>query len=211
MVILLLAVFSLLCPNRLGAATLLENFEQYSEGSYPAKWRGKNNAAQKIYRIESESGNRFLRAETHNQGVQIALEHIVDAKELRRLAWRWRVHTFPTGADERLGAKHDAAAQVYVIFDNQYWPRVIKYVWSALLPVGSRFVHPLYNRGHVAVLRSGPAETNKWFSEEINFYDDYRAFFGSEPGKVQGIAIISSSDSTKSRASADFDDFVLLP
>ena len=77
--------------------------------------------------------------------------------------------------------------------------------------MGSRFNHPLYNRGHVVILRSGPAEKNQWFNEEINFYDDYRSFFGSEPGKVQGIAVLSSSDSTKSSASADFDDFTLLP
>ena len=77
--------------------------------------------------------------------------------------------------------------------------------------MGSRFDHPLYNRGHVVVLRSGPAEKNQWFNEGINFSEDYRAFFGSEPGKVQGIAVLTSSDSTNSRASADFDDFALLP
>ena len=150
----------------------MDNFEQYSEGVFPAKWRGKNSDAQNIYRIESERGNRFLHAQSNNQGVQLALERIVDPIDLRRLASRRRVHTFPNGADERIGAKHDAAAQVYVIFDNQYWPRVIKYVWSAALPAGSRFNNPLYNRGHVVILRSGPADKNQWFNEEINFYDD---------------------------------------
>ena len=212
MVIIILAIVAwLLSPSPLAATTLLDNFEQYSEGVFPAKWRGKNSDAQNIYRIESERGNRFLHAQSNNQGVQLALERIVDPIDLRRLAWRRRVHTFPNGADERIGAKHDAAAQVYVIFDNQYWPRVIKYVWSAALPAGSRFNHPLYNRGHVVILRSGPADKNQWFNEEINFYDDYRSFFGSEPGKFQGIAVLSSSDSTKSTASADFDDFTLLP
>ena len=181
-----LVIFAwLLSPKPLAASILLENFEQYSEGAFPAKWRGKNDDAQKIYRIASENGNRFLRAQSNNQGVQLALERGANPKEQRRLSWRWRVHTFPNGADERLGAKHDAAAQVYVIFDNQFWPRVIKYVWSAALPVGSRFDHPLYNRGHVVVLRSGPAEKNQWFNEEINFSDDYRSFFGAEPGKLQ--------------------------
>lgn len=208
-VLLIVAWLSL--PSPAPAATLLEHFDQYAEGTFPTKWRGKNSDAQSIYRIESEGGNRFLRARSNNQGVQIALERSVDPKQLRRLAWRWRAHTFPVGADERVGAKHDAAAQVYVIFDNQYWPRVIKYIWSATLPAGSRFEHPLYNRGHVVVLRSGPAETNQWFHEEINFYDDYRALFRADPGKVQGIAIVTSSDSTKSSARADYDDFMLLP
>lgn len=162
--IFLLMLVCLLNPSRLAATTLLENFEHYGDGTYPTKWRAKSNDGRKIYRIASEEGNRFLRAHSSNQGVQIALERIVDPRELRRLVWRWRVHTFPTGTDERIAAKHDAAAQVYVIFDNQYWPRVIKYVWSAALPVGSRFAHPLYSRGHVVILRSGPADKHQWFN-----------------------------------------------
>jgi len=35
--------------------------------------------------------------------------------------------------------------------------------------------------------------------------------FGEEPGKGQGIGILSSSDLTKSLAIADYDDFILLP
>src|SRR5258706_2313959 len=190
---------------------ILENFESDKEGAFPLKWRAKSSEGQKIYRVEAEASNRFLHAQSHNQAVQIALEHIIDPKSQRRLAWRWRVQTFPVGADERLADKHDAAAQVYVIFDNQYWPRVIKYIWSAALPAGSRFSHPLYGRGYVAVVRNGSAGKNKWYSEESNFYDGYRTFFGTEPGKVQGIAILTSSDSTKSSASADYDDFELLP
>ncbi|MGZ8485225.1 MAG: hypothetical protein ACXW6R_14980, partial [Candidatus Binatia bacterium] len=59
---ILLIVGWLLGPKPLAASTLLENFEQYSEGAFPAKWRGKNNEPQKIYRIASENGNRYLRA-----------------------------------------------------------------------------------------------------------------------------------------------------
>ena len=88
---LLVIAICLLPPTRLMATTPLEDFEQYTDGAYPNKWRGKNNQAQSIYRVASENGNRFLRAHSRNQGVQIALEQIVDPKELRRLAWRWRV------------------------------------------------------------------------------------------------------------------------
>jgi len=191
---------------------VLENFESDKAGTFPLKWRAKSSDGQKIYRVKAETGNRFLHAQSNNQAAQIALEHIVDPNLQRRLSWRWRVQTFPIGADERLAEKHDAAAQVYVIFDNQYWPRVIKYkLWSAALPARSRFSHPLYGRGYVVVVRNGSAEKNQWYNEEINFYDDYRSIFGTEPGKVQGIAILTSSDSTKSSASADYDDFELLP
>ena len=51
--------------------------------------------------------------------------------------WRWRVMQLPSGGDEGRKATHDSAAGVYVIFDNRILPRVLKYVWSATLPVGT--------------------------------------------------------------------------
>jgi hypothetical protein len=88
---------------------------------------------------------------------------------------------------------------------------VIKYIWSAALASGTRFTNPLYSRGRVVVLRKGVHEKDKWHDETVNFHDDYKSFFGAEPGRVQGIGILSSSDVTKTLVIADYDDFVLLP
>jgi hypothetical protein len=193
------------------AATVLENFEQSGTNGFPSKWRGSNDDAKTIYRIESENGNRFLRARADNQAVQIGLEHIFDPKNQPRLKWRWRVHEIPKGADERVKGKHDSAAQVYVIFDNQTRPRVVKYTWSSSLPVGTQFTSPLYSRNKGIVRRSGQPDGRRWYEEEVNFLEDFKKLFGGEPGKVQGIAILTSSDATKTAAAADYDDFVLLP
>jgi hypothetical protein len=201
----------LLIANFAYAASVLENFEQYATGSLPSKWRGSNDNAKTIYRIESEKGNRFLRARADNQAVQFGLEHVFDPKNQPRLKWRWRVHQLPVGADERVSGKHDAAAQVYVIFDNQIRPRVVKYTWSTSLPVGTQFTSPLYSRNKGIVRRSGQPNGSGWYEEEVNFFEDFKKLFGAEPGKVQGIAILTSSDATKTVAAADYDDFVLLP
>jgi Protein of unknown function (DUF3047) len=190
----------------------LEDFEGYPVQSFPEKWRRRSDAARKIYRVESENGNQFLHAYADKQAVQIGLEQLFDPVKFRRLRWRWRVHAFPQGADERTAKKHDAAAQVYVVFDNQYLPRVIKYIWSAALPAGASFTNPLYGgRGRVIVLRSGSSGKGEWHQQTVDFYHDYKRLFGEEPGQVQGIGILSSSDSTRSIVSADYDDFVLLP
>jgi hypothetical protein len=117
----------------------LEDFEGYPVQSFPEKWRRRSEAARKIYRVESENGNHFLHAYADKQSVQIGLEQLFDPAKFRRLSWRWRVHALPQGADERMAGKHNAAAQVYVVFDNQYLPRVIKYIWSAGLPAGTGF------------------------------------------------------------------------
>jgi Protein of unknown function (DUF3047) len=193
------------------AATVLENFEQSGTNGFPSKWRASNDDAKTIYRIEAENGNHFLRARADNKAVQIGLEHIFDPKNQPRLKWRWRVHEIPKGADERVKGKHDAAAQVYVVFDNQTRPRVVKYTWSSSLPVGAQFTSPLYSRNKGIVRRSGQPDSKRWYEEEANFFEDYKKLFGEEPGKVQGIAILTSSDATKTVAAADYDDFVLLP
>jgi hypothetical protein len=189
----------------------LEDFEGYPVQSFPEKWRHRSEAARKIYRVKSENGNQFLHAYADNQAVQIGLEQLFDPAKFRRLRWRWRVHALPQGADERMAERHDAAAQVYVVFDNQYLPRVIKYIWSAALPSGESFTNPLYGRGRVVVLRSGSSAKGEWHQETVDFYHDYKRLFGAAPGQIQGIGILSSSDSTGSVVSADYDDFALLP
>jgi Protein of unknown function (DUF3047) len=189
----------------------LEDFEGYPVQSFPEKWRRRSEAARKIYGVKSENGNQFLHAYADKQAVQIGLEHVFDPVKFRRLRWRWRVNALPQGADERTAEKHDAAAQVYVIFDNQYLPRVIKYIWSAALPAGTSFTNPLYGRGRIIVLRSGSSGKAEWHEETVDFYEDYKRLFREAPGQVQGIGILSSSDSTGSVVSADYDDFVLLP
>ena len=207
---LILAV--VLCSAHFAHASIvLENFEHSGADGLPAKWRASNDDAKTIYRIEAENGNRFLRARADNKAVQLGLEHSFDPKSQPRLKWRWRVHELPKGADERVKGKHDAAAQVYVIFDNQTQPRVVKYTWSSSLPVGTQFTSPLYSRNKGIVRRSGQPDGRRWYEEEVKFLDDFKKLFGAEPGKVQGIAILTSSDATKTTAAADYDDFVLLP
>jgi Protein of unknown function (DUF3047) len=192
------------------AGIVLEDFEKHGMANFPKNW-WSGGRAQAVYRIEIDGDNRYLHARAVSEGVPIGLQHVFDPKKQQQLRWRWRVRALPVGADERNAEKHDAAAQVYVIFDNHYWPRVIKFIWSATLPVRSRFTNPMYDRGRFVVLRSGMPKKPGWYEEQVNFYDEYKKFFGNKPGQVQGIGILTSSDSTKSLAIADYDDFVLLP
>jgi hypothetical protein len=68
----------------------------------------------------------------------------------------------------------------------------------------------VYWRAKVIVLQSGPDQGNDWKVETVNLYNDYKKSFEAEPGEVQGIAILTDSDITKSVAEADYDDFTLL-
>ncbi|HUK40304.1 MAG TPA: DUF3047 domain-containing protein [Candidatus Acidoferrales bacterium] len=68
----------------------------------------------------------------------------------------------------------------------------------------------MFSPGRVIILRHGAADKTKWYEEEVNFYNDYKELFGAEPGKAQGIGLLTGSDSHEIRSPADHDDFVLL-
>ena len=191
----------------------LETFEECPPLAFPQQWkaRGDENEARVIYQVTEDKGNHFLHARADNQGIQIGLPHVFQPKEFPLLRWRWRVEQLPPGADERTEKTNDSAAAVYAIFDSRVMPRVIKYVWSSTLPVGTHIDSPVYWRAKVVVLQSGPSGAGEWRQETVNLYQDYKALFGFEPGEAQGIALLTDSDMTNSVAEADYDDFVLLP
>lgn len=195
-----------------GSTPFQETFQQYPAGVFPSRWkvRGSEAAAQAVYRIAEEEGNRFLHAYANNQDVQIGLEYTFKPQDYPILRWRWRATQLPTGANERAKKTNDSAAAVYVIFDSLLVPRAIKYVWSSTLAIGTRFDSPVYWRAKVVVLQHGPAEPGEWRQETINFYQDYKDLFGFEPGKVRGIAVLSDSDTMTSVSEAAYDDFMLL-
>jgi len=215
-VALLFAVLSLLYATDYVASTNqvipLETFERSEVLTFPHGWkvRGDETAARTIYRIQEENGNRFLHAHAQSQGIQIGMERTFQPKEFPRLCWRWRVTQLPPGGDERHKETNDSAAGIYVIFDSHLFPRIVKYVWSSTLPVGTRVQNPVYWRLKAIVLRSGPSDVGAWHQETVNFYQDYKELFGREPEEVLAIGLLTSSDETKSVAIAGYDDFTLL-
>jgi hypothetical protein len=190
----------------------LENFEQYPLQAFPDNWkvRGDEDAARAIYRVVEEDGNHFLHARAEKQAVQIGLTKTFHPKQFPVLQWRWRVQRIPAGANERALKTNDSAAGVYVIFDSTVVPRAIKYVWSSSLPIGTQLDSPVYWRAKVVVLESGEAASDEWRQETVNFYEDYKKLFGFEPGEVEGVALLTDSDTTATMAEADYDDFTLL-
>jgi len=190
----------------------LENFEEYPPQTFPQAWqvRGNEEEAHLVYHVAEENGNHFLHAHAEKQDVQIGLTKIFPPQQFPVLQWHWRVKQLPTGSDERAKKTNDSAAGVYVVFDSDVLPRVIKYVWSASLPAGTQFDSPEYWRAKVVVLESGTAAAGEWKLETVNFYEDYKKLFGFEPTEAKGVALLTDSNTTGTVAEADYDDFTLL-
>ncbi len=208
---------------------VLENFTKYNKmDDFFNNWLlrdDKKSQAIKIYDIISENNNKFLKVISSGNSIQIAKKIKWDITSFPVLSWKWRAIELPEKADESARGKNDSGAAIYVIFQRtrlpflswKYQPiNVIKYVWSTSLRVGevvkktkTKLGNTIYE-GRFIVIESGIANLDKWITEERNVLKDYTDVFGENP-KYNPIliAILSDSNDTKSRAVADYDDFII--
>ena len=186
-------------------------FDREPSGGLPRGWEGSGGVAGSVYSIEREpNGNAYLKASSHDDGVQLGVEVQADARNGLTLSWRWRVWDLPVGGDERRVETMDSAAAVYAVFGSRVLPRVIKYVWSTTVPAGTVLRHPRSGRMAIVVIASGAERLGDWRVVRRDLTEDYRRLFGGEAGRLRAVGVKSDSDSTSGAASADFDDFQLL-
>ena len=192
-----------------GECITIADFANNTIGEFPADWRARKDEGKGVYAVREEGGKKFLAATSRGLGIQAAKEREWDLNEYPVLAWTWRPREFPQGGDERESGTNDSVLAVYLLVPHSRirGPKTVKYVWSEKVPVGT---HLTSNMGltQVRVLRSGTAGKGEWAEERVNVLEDYRKFFKeSETPKPGGIAVLTDSDDTKSRASGDYANF----
>jgi hypothetical protein len=187
---------------------VVEDFAKGRPGEFPADWKPRKEPGRQVYTVAEEGPLRFLRAISRGLGVQAARPHEWDLRAYPVLSWLWRPLEFPRGSDEREARTNDSALAVYAVFPHTPWSvKSLKYVWSAVVPAG-RHLASSGGFTQVRVLRSGAGRTGAWAEERVNVLDDYRALFQDpEPARPAGIAVLTDSDDTRSRAAGDYARF----
>ncbi len=134
-------------------------------------------------------------------------------KDFPVLRWRWRAVVFPDGSNEQIRSGDDSVLGVYVVLNGFPIPKAIKYIWSDTLPVDKTFDSPYSSGTKMVVVRSGRSLAGTWVAEERNVLSDYEHLFGKgeRHPEAQGIAILTDSDNTRSRAVGDYADISLYP
>jgi len=186
----------------------ITDFSTGKVGEFPPDWKPRKDSGRAVYSIKEEGGRRFLHAASQGQGVQAAKEFAWDLNAYPILAWSWRPLVFPQGSDERKSSANDSVLSVYAVFPHTSWSvKSVKYIWSAMVPVGTR-LDSSKGLTQVRVLRSSAEDKEKWVDERVNVLDDYRAYFKTQDvPKPAGIAVLTDSDDTKSRAEGDYANF----
>jgi hypothetical protein len=211
LLLLLLLLFAE--PPEVFAQTLFNvDFQKDEPGKSPSGWSSQEpEKVARVYKVQAEEGNKFLRADARRASIQIGYESKWDVKKYPVLSWKWRAVVFPEHSNERKKSGNDSVLGVYAVFGGWPVPSSIKYIWSDTLPVGVSFDSPHSGKTKIIVVRSGRGMMEKWVSENRDVLADYRKLFGGgEKDPVsRGIAVLTDSNETNSRAVGDYDNFAV--
>jgi hypothetical protein len=189
----------------------IENFSDANDVKIlPPGWHASRKDCS-MFTIISESDDNFVRLNVQNKCTSFGKPVTFSTDSMPFLKWKWRVITLPEGGCENKKSKNDSGAGVYVVFKGAFkLNKIIKYVWSSTLPVGTTVASPYNSSTKIIVLQSGNENLGEWINEIVNIRTDFIRLFKSEPPVVVGIAILTDSDNTSSSAIADYDDFQAL-
>lgn len=210
-VVLIMVIFLIVesSSSAVGDSCLIDTFSTLCTDRWtlPCGWYSSRNDVTMIS-LANESGNYFVKFKTRGGCTCIGKKCSYCSLDYPFLSWKWRMHLLPQNAREDLKKYADSGAGVYVIFRAKMGlNRIIKYVWSSSLSVGSVIENPFNCKAKVVVLRNSKDKMGCWVHEEVNVFEDYRRFFNSAPPMVDVVAIMSDSDNTQSLVEADYDDF----
>jgi Protein of unknown function (DUF3047) len=138
------------------------------------------------------------------------------------LSWRWKTDALVPGADNRDKKREDAPLRMIVAFDGdkstlpeveqarfkrakKLFGRdlpyaVLMYIWSEQVPVETVIPSAHTSQVKMLVASTGAGGLGKWQTVRRTFAEDYRRAFKADPGRVLGVAVMTDTDNTGSKA-----------
>lgn len=157
----------------------------------------------------------------------------IEPGQLDTLSFSWKVVSLVDGADVRQNETEDSPARVLLAFDGDHGRlsqrtrlmfdlmhslsgetppyATLMYVWDSRADVDSLVVNRRSDRVRKIVLESGPAHLGHWRSYQRDLRADFRRAFGEEPGALIGIAVMTDSDNTQTRAEGWYGEIRIEP
>jgi len=179
---------------------------EFSPGEI-ADWPRREFDGAVTYRLVADDGPA-VEAIAEDGATALYYEIEIDASQTPWLEWSWRVDELPRGeASERDKAGDDYGARIYVVQEGMFGKlsaRALNYVWSRKLAPGTRWPNAFTGRARMISVQQGDARRGEWVTHRRDLREDWRAAFGKAPRTIHGIAIMTDSDNTGSRAVARY-------
>jgi len=190
---------------------VVEDWKSYPVGAtgLPGGWKPQDWGTPRYENIKivEDEGRRALSMKSHNDSSTInkEIKGKVHLKDTPILEWQWKSIVLPKGANSCKKALDDQAGQVFIVwprFPEQVRSRIIGYVWDTTQPVGTICKSEKTGMVTYIVVRSGPAELNKWVTERRNVVEDFQKIYGEAPDDPSVLSMSIDSNDTNSTSEA---------
>lgn len=203
-------------------------------GAKEALWRHKPLSSLKRdtgYRIEQDGGRTVLKAEAEKSASMYVAPLPAPMTAPRQISWSWKTDALVPGADNRDKKREDAPLRVIVAFggDETQLPEAerkrmqraeklsgtkppfatLMYLWSEQVPVGTVIPSAHTSQLKMLVVASGTQGLGAWQDLKRDLAADYRRTFGSAPGPLLGVAVMTDTDNTGAQAAGWYADIRL--
>jgi hypothetical protein len=180
---------------------------------------------------DKEKGMRIVRAQADGSASLLRRKLSIAPSELSAVAFSWKVPELIVAADMAVRETEDSVVRVILSFEGdrskfsaknrmlsdlsqaltgEELPyATLMYVWCNKRQAGEVIVNPRTDRIRKLVVESGSAQLGKWLSYERDIRADFIQAFGEEPGALTGIALMTDTDNTQSKATAWYGPVVL--
>lgn len=207
-------VFAMLVVAGFAAAAddvVIEDWKSYQVGTtgLPGDWKPQNWGTPNYQNIKivDDDGHRALYMKSVNDSATInrEIKGKVRLNDTPILEWEWKSIVLPKGANSCKKATDDQAGQVFVLwprFPEAVRSRIIGYVWDTTQPVGTICKSEKTGMVTYIVVRSGPADLNRWITEQRNVVEDFKKVYGEAPDDPAVLSLSIDSNDTNSTSEA---------
>lgn len=182
------------------------------------------------YLTATRDGRQVAHAVADRSASGLRCDVDIDPKATPWLNWEWRVDAVECDASVASDDRNDSPARVVLGFDGDMAKLSLRelifqeqvelftgyslpfttlmYVWDGQAPPESVLRYGRSERIRYLVVESGARSTGRWLGYRRNVLDDYRRVFGSEPGRIRSVGVMTNSDDLKTHSEAWFGDLV---
>ena len=172
-------------------------------------WENKIFSGETLYLLKNENQTSFLNAKSMQTASALYKKVKINIVDTPYLNWSWRIDQSLPELDEKTKSGDDYAARIYVVFKTGLTPlsaKALNYVWSSNSDPDTHWPNAYTEKAIMIPLRSNQDEMHNWQNEKVNIVEDLMKHFDRTPKYIDGIAIMTDTDNSKSTASASYGD-----
>jgi hypothetical protein len=221
---LLISVWLMLvgCANKpvLPAEPILlsdASFESWQKVAFPGKQKT-------LFAADPREGAHAWRATADRSASLLRKKLRIEAAALQSIQFSWKTNGLIDLADmaerdredsvvrvilsfegdrEKFSAKNRMLSELSLALTGKELPYAsLMYVWCNKRAVGDVIINPRTDRIRKFVVETGTSNLGQWIHYERDIRADFIQAFGEEPGALTGIALMTDTDNTRSKATA---------